>query len=175
MGVTRKELFSITGLRGSIGDPKVVTKSLLKYHEKGIRKNSDSSHICWQDIEIPIPFECSETQKVFEYIANTLSTETGRQIESSHPWTICNGPLEQTYPHSHVGNGCEWSCVYWAQVPENSGTLNFYPLGLEGPETSEEPTPGDFLVFPSNLLHGVRHNASSEKRVSMSFNMRYVS
>jgi len=175
MGVTRKDLYTITGVRGSVGDPNTVAESLLELHDKGLRAEEDPSHICWQDIKIPVPFECSEIEKVYQFIANSLSEETGQTIEASLPWTICNGPLEQIYPHSHIGNECEWSCVYWAQVPENSGVLNLYPLGLEGPEVSEQPTAGDFLIFPSTLLHGVRHNASSEKRVSMSFNMRYVS
>lgn len=134
--------------------------------------NDDPTHICWQDIRIPVPFECTEIDKVYNYIANTLAEKTGGTVAASHPWTIANGPLEQIYPHSHVGNGNEWSCVYWAQVPENSGMLSIYPLGLDGPEVLEEPTAGDFLIFPSFLLHGVRHNASPEKRVSMSFNMQ---
>ena len=172
MGVTRRDLFTIFGFRGSIGDPKVVTESLLRIHEEGNRMNNDPQDICWQDIEIAIPFECPEIEKVYKYIANTTAEQIGHKVGTSQPWSICNGPLEQTYPHSHIGNECEWSCVYWAQVPENSGMLSIHPLGLDGPEVLEKPTAGDFLIFPSFLLHGVRHNASSEKRVSMSFNMK---
>ena len=174
MGVKKHELFSIYGYRGSVGDPKKVTASLLEYRDRQIRMNDDPTNICWQDIEIPVPFECTEIEKVYKYIANTLADKIDRTVSASHPWTIINGPLEQIYPHSHLGNDCEWSCVYWAQVPEKSGMLSFYPLGFDGPEVLEEPTAGDFLIFPSFLLHGVRHNASSENRVSMSFNMRYV-
>ena len=176
MGVSlQKNLFSIFGYRGSVGDPKIVAKSLLKLHERGNRMNDDPTNICWQDIEIPAPFECPEIEKVYHYIANTLAEESGRDVAASLPWTIANGPLEQTYPHTHLGNEVQWSCVYWAQVPENSGMLSLYPLGFDGPEVLEEPTAGDFLIFPSFLLHGVRHNASTEKRVSMSFNMKWES
>jgi hypothetical protein len=170
--IERHSLFTIYGYRGSVGDPEVVTKSLLKCHEEGDlkRKTSDPNSVCWQDIEIPVPFECSEIKKVYDYICNRTAEQLGQNLGAGKPWTICNGPLEQTYPHTHSG-GCNWSTVYWAQVPENSGSLSLHPMGIEGPEIVVKPKEGDFLVFPSFLIHGVKHNASSEKRVSMSFNM----
>lgn len=93
-------------------------------------------------------------------------------------WSIQHGYLEQTYPHSHapgrdLRGAVPLAAVYWAAVPEGSGVLEFYPTGniLMGGNFIK-PVVGDFIIFPSGLLHGVRQNTNkTEKRVSVSFNM----
>ena len=170
--INRQDIFTIYGFEGSVGDPEIVTESLLKIHEKGNRISYDPGHISWQDVLIPTPFECPEIKKVFEYIGHATAEQLDCGITACDPWSISNGPLEQIFPHTHLGNDQEWACVYWAQVPENSGMLSIFPLGLGMKEIFVKPVAGNFLVFPSFLLHGVRHNASQGKRVSMSFNMK---
>ena len=77
-----------------------------------------------------------------------------------------------TYPHNHNEQQRGWAFVYWAQVPKNSGDFYYYPMGMPfGPEKTIKPKEGHFLMFPSWLLHGVRRNASNEKRISMSTNL----
>ena len=172
-------LYSIPYLRGTYpGDHELISDYLYKYNQnKDNRVNKDPSNIRWQDIEIPVDAP-DIINDIIKYInTSCLDYWKCNKIEYDKPWAIVNGPLEQTYPHRHGLLDNEWAVVYWAQAPENCGNLEIYPQGLDKRDTITrvfEPVAGDFLVFPGYLLHGVRHNASNQDRINLSYNIRAI-
>lgn len=174
------EIFKLAGLRGSVGDPKIIAEYLLKVHkEKRDRRTEDPTDVKWQDIELPNPIECPEVEKVLKFIMDEIANRESLRIELMWPWSILHNQNEQTYPHNHGAqyNECDGSynlaCVYWVQVPEGSGLLEMYPTGrIDEISIPIEPVAGEFMVFPGHIVHGVKHNTSTEPRISMSFNMK---
>ena len=175
--VEELELYSISYLRGTYhGDHERISEYLYDYNQnKNNRGNDDHSDIRWQDIYLPedVP---DIINNIIKHINESCLHHWGcNRITYDTPWVIVNGPLEQTYPHSHELGDNDWAVVYWAQAPKNSGNLEIYPQGISSTNYFTrvfEPVAGDFLVFPGYLLHGVRHNASDQNRINMSYNIR---
>ena len=169
-------VFSIDMFRGKCSaDPKKVTKYLLSKEVEENRVCKTSHNIMFQDHNLPTSNpDSSLLSSVMVDIVNKLSKAMDRRIKILRGWTIIHHYQYQTAPHTHMGNGIDLACVYWAQVPEGSGHLSCYPLGLPGPHTLVKATEGEFLVFPSDLVHGVTQNVSDEPRVSMSFNLQVL-
>jgi len=66
--------------------------------------------------------------------------------------------------HHHIPS--VWSFVYYVRVPYGSSGLIFPDL-----DYIVNPSEGDFVLFPSHLMHGVRSNLSKEARISISGNI----
>lgn len=177
--VEEHTLFHVPYLKGTYhGDHTLISDYLYEYNQnKDNRVNKDPSNIRWQDIELPVDTP-DIINNVIEYINTSCMNHWNcKEIQHDKPWVIVNGPLEQTYPHRHGLSDNEWAVVYWAQAPKNSGNLEIYPLDLTRSDTVTrvfEPIAGDFLVFPGYLLHGVRHNASNQNRINLSYNIKAV-
>ena len=89
--------------------------------------------------------------------------------------------------HRHQGQDVDFSGIYYLQVPKKSGNIYFesndpsremfnifYPY-IERHTDFErhiefEPKDNNFVIFPSNLNHGVEPNESNSKRISVAFN-----
>jgi hypothetical protein len=180
MDIVTENVFEIPSYRGTFTEDKDKLKRISDYLKKvscdvDNQKTTDPNHILYQDYSIPnsVTEECPIVVELVESICDTLVNKWGGQLEIvDEPWTIVNGPREQIYPHDHKKDPCDWAVVYWAKVPINSGDLEFWPYGVcDRAIKSVTPEEGDFLVFPGNLVHGVRHNGSNEDRISMSFNI----
>jgi hypothetical protein len=80
-------------------------------------------------------------------------------------WFNVNTPGEYTGWHAHV----RWPKVgvLYVQVP--AGDIEFRQGASYWTET---PKPGDLLVFPGELEHRVKPNASSSIRISVAFNFK---
>ena len=70
------------------------------------------------------------------------------------------------------------SGVFYVSVPDGSGAITFDdPRGLRPPfsrnRLEHSPTPGEMLLFPPWLVHGVESScaAKGSARVSLSFNL----
>ena len=170
-------LYSIPFLRGSYpGDHQSIADCLYEYNKnENNRYSKDPSNIRWQDVEVPIELP-NIISDIISYINTSCLEHWGcNEIKHDRPWTIVNGPLEQTYPHRHGCKDNDWAVVYWAQAPENCGNLELYPEGFDRGGLITRafvPVTGDFLVFPGRVLHGVRHNTSGQNRINMSYNIR---
>ena len=164
-------LYAVPGYRGTgILDPKDVTEYLKSLPK--VRRNENPTHIMFQDIIIPKDPIDPAIKPLMDDIISNIEKTFGVGIWLSDMWYINHGPYQQTYPHRHELEGNDWAVVYWAQTPQPCAPLEYYPLGIPGPNYTVEPKAGDYFVFPGTLLHGVRENASDDERISMSFNIK---
>ena len=103
-------------------------------------------------------------------------------------WSIINPSNAYNSRHNHPNNLL--SSAYYAKVPKNSGTINFYDprpaaaylnarprkINLINGETyTIVPKEGLLVLFPSYLQHDVEPNLSNEERVILSFNLNLIS
>ena len=99
-----------------------------------------------------------------------------------------NENLKNDYNQEHTHPGSSFSGVYYIEVPENSGNIYFKNDPKEFIELSSffKNTEYDshkeinnynnqFILFPSNLRHGVYPNCSDKPRISVSFNIKITS
>lgn len=82
-------------------------------------------------------------------------------------WFNCGEPGDEYRWHAHppyplVG-------VLYIQTPENSGGIEFR---RQGEYQIFQPTAGNFLLFPGNLVHRVLKNNSTDFRISAAFNFK---
>jgi uncharacterized protein (TIGR02466 family) len=102
-------------------------------------------------------------------------------------WANLNTPGTAHAMHSHPNNFL--SGVYYVRVPAGADTINFHDprpqtgvLRAPVTELSAENTdqvvvrvsPGTLLLFPAWLPHSVDANASTERRISVSFNLMFA-
>ena len=101
-----------------------------------------------------------------------------------------NENLKNNYnkPHSHLGQNVDFSGTYYLKAPKNSGNI-FFESNDPSREMFQtfksfiepsfdfqnhidfEPKDNDFVLFASNLRHGVMPNKTNEKRISVAFNL----
>ena len=180
MELIPENIFEVPSFRGTYsGDNDEILKILLEVgHNNNNRRSQDQSCIKFQDFELPEDkFEKgTPVYKLLSEIAENLRhTLSCSSVGWYSPWTIVNGPGYQVVPHHHNIGSADWACVYWSKFEENSGKLEFYPLGMtvgEYPIMTFTPKVGDYLIFPGWILHGVRQNCSDTERVSMSVNLK---
>ncbi len=171
--------------RGEV-DPTDIVNYIKSLPDNRLSENP--SNVKYQDKPMPHKLDGApenETVRALgQQIMRTVSTWTGSDVKiMGNMWSITHGYMEQTFPHDHsnrVSNKGvdEWACVYWAQVPEGSGSLELYPNGVYYGSITIDITPkaGDFFIFPGTLLHGVRHNVNkTEERISVSCNIESFS
>lgn len=172
-------LWGIPSFRGCTSvDNNQIIKELLSLDDSN-RRSKDPTDVKYQDISIPtdengpkLPGINSLVTDIIEQCAVYLQRQV---IVDEEIWSIRHGHNEQTFPHSHDTGPFDYAIVYWAQVPEGSGVLEFWPLGMNSEtqvDLKVEPKEGEFFMFPGWLLHGVRHNTNPyEERISMSLNL----
>jgi|TARA_B100000035_G_scaffold59260_1_gene47564 hypothetical protein len=73
----------------------------------------------------------------------------------------------KTLPHAH-GNSIKYVCAYYLNVPENSGRFKFF--NEDHWEYISVKT-GDFIIFPSTLIHSTEENISNEERIVLTTNI----
>ena len=81
-------------------------------------------------------------------------------------WVNINGKGHWNEWHTHEFR--RYGCVFYLQVPENSGDIVFRKDSIEYPLT---PYPGLMLMFPGYLEHKVMPNESDELRISIAANL----
>ena len=90
-------------------------------------------------------------------------------------WGNINYPNCQNKPHLHPGS--HLSGTYYVRHPADSGNLRLYnPNSYHDLEPFQRhleiyPSPGEFYVWRSDLLHDVGVNRSEEDRISIAFNL----
>ena len=120
------------------------------------------------------------TEKVNQF-ANFLRSDYYYEISSG--WY--NYSTKGSFQEGHIHPGNVFSCVYYASVPENSGSIMFYnqeqmvPLNNITECTSHNslthkffPKDRSLIIFRSFLEHMVSVNKSDSARISLSYNFR---
>jgi hypothetical protein len=175
-------LYAIPSYRGTLKDIDIeeLNQTLLAIaSDHSNRRNQSADHVQYQDHLIEVsengPADPLINEACSQIMDGFLELTQMPAMFHSDLWCVANGPGEQIFPHLHNSGDYEYAVVCWTQVPENSGDLVFFPkgLGLKSNETTSTVVPkaGDFFIFPGGVLHGVRHNASTEFRVSFSGNI----
>ena len=166
-------IFRIPGYRGIASvDPEEMAEFLLPHENENNRNEKDPTDVKYQDFQIDIDSPTNETFiQCVKDIIKAFTIASGYHIKVTSAWTIINHKDDQIFPHQHCLEDKDWACVYWARVPEGSGDLEFFPLGMPGESIRVTPKAGHFMIFPGDLLHGVRHNTSDGLRISMSLNL----
>ena len=165
-------IYKIPGFRGRCTvDPKKMAEYLISQATEENRETKDPQDIKFQDFELDPETGPQILKDALTDIVLQFGHTCGFRIKFLSAWTIVHKREHQTYPHNHIRDPYNFACVYWAQVPEGSGMLEMYPKSISDGSIDIKPVAGDFLIFPGDLLHGVRQNYSDELRVSMSCNL----
>ena len=127
-----------------------------------------------------------------QLISNDCGYHKGYSLRIGTMWSIINAPGSSNRAHIHPG--CCWSGVYYIQVPEGCGNIEFtdprtenlmhqprYVPNKHRPKScwtkvNVTPKPGKMLIFPSWLYHSVAPNLSEHEgregqRIIISFNL----
>ena len=109
------------------------------------------------------------------------------KIEVAGAWI--NENQKDNFNKVHIHPRCDFSLVYYSEVPENSGNLVLYNPVLSSImgglyECSNhsmfkevyviKPVPGYLIIFPSYLQHYVEPNKNIEPRLSTALNLRVI-
>ena len=115
------------------------------------------------------------------------------QLRKNHEWNVTglwfNINPKYSLNNLHTHCNCDFSAVYYIQVPKNSGNIifenpnavmlhqGFYQNEFNYNEfnsNSYEIQPQDnmLILFPSYLPHRVEQNLSDKDRISLSFNIK---
>jgi hypothetical protein len=84
-------------------------------------------------------------------------------------WININGKDHWNEWHTHEFK--RYACVFYLQVPEDSGDIVFRKDGVEHYLT---PYPGLMLLFPGILEHKVMPSKSDELRISIAANLEKI-
>jgi len=130
----------------------------------------------------------SEILPIMHKITLTYQIAYDYQIILLNLWFNVN--RKHNFNHPHVHNSCNFSGIYYLNVPKNSGVLRFnnpdkiiQSLSFyEGPFHNYNgsnnsqfvitPEEGLLVIFPSHLEHSVEPNQNDEPRVSIAFNIK---
>ena len=112
---------------------------------------------------------------------------TNASLDMGEFWLNINSTYAFHSDHNHPN--AHFSGVFYLQATAQSGKIIFRDprearsmhapdylerTNLNSDVVSIPPTPGNLLVFPAWLYHGVEQNLSDEERISLSFNFEVV-
>ena len=185
--MARTIIFSNSYLSEINGNKELNQKILdcLAMHKKASKGNQLSNVGGYQtkpinDEEIVKPILTNAVNLITKH----LKMKGQRKMSLHNLWINENGYKDFNTVHTHAG--ANFSGVYYAKVPQNSGALVFQNSDssisfLENhlhfhntdnfTEFKVDPKENMMIVFQSNMLHYVRPNMSNENRVSVAFNI----
>jgi|TARA_R100000149_G_scaffold52756_1_gene22651 uncharacterized protein (TIGR02466 family) len=126
-------------------------------------------------------------EKILEWVATVLKKEyifkKEFEIQLLNLWINQNKKYSYNDPHTHPES--DLSGVYYLDVPKNSGDIYFKDFKKEFSSLNNffihrdfmsyksiKNYKNQFLLFPSNFIHGVDINMTESPRVSVAFNIR---
>jgi len=117
-------------------------------------------------------------------LSKQIGLKEGYQVDLNGLWINENGIGHSNIPHTHPR--CNFSGVYYSEVPANSGKLcilnplteavmeqghRFSSSSVYDGEHHFTPCKGYLVIFPAWLWHYVQENRGNDKRVSVAFNL----
>lgn len=121
-------------------------------------------------VRIPMRFARDLGMKILGIRSIILFDPPNPSINPFPPFWFNIATSEQfTGLHDHASDAA-LSAVSYLQADLNSGNLYF---AVDNEEDIEiVPRVGDIVLFPPHLRHGVRPNLSTNKRISLAFNLQ---
>lgn len=102
-----------------------------------------------------------------------------KKVLINNMWAMISSKYSSNAYHMHPG--CDFSGVFYLQVPNNSGGIEFHHpsdaaafFGVGNCVETAAIKAGDLLLFPPWLRHAVQPNNSDEDRIAISFNVDLV-
>lgn len=194
-----EKLFSTPLFRFKLPDPAVFNAALLtegkrmRAENEGVLKSNyggwhssgnlfDEDAPCFDDLRRHAETAVEEaTRKV------SPKLDLGTLKLKLFGWMNANPPGGFNAPHTHPG--AHWSGVYYVSQPEveegSSGKIEFLNPRTDLPnwrildapafqaKKSIRPEPGEFILFPSYLVHWVYPNETKDERVTIAFNATF--
>lgn len=148
-------------------------KFVLKYHLESDQNSFVRPHIISKVFDTG--FNCVDYLDTYEEFMlkyeknpnyyNTTITENLFLIDDS--WINVHWKSGKTLPHTH-GDSIKYVCTYYLSAKRNSGR---FPFKYKNEWESISVKTGDFLIFPSKLLHSTEENNSDEQRITITTNI----
>ena len=136
-------IYRIPGYRGVCKvDPVLMTEYLVSQAINENRVTDDPTDVKYQDFDLDVTNGPEILKEAIEDIMLQFGFSCGYKVGLKNAWTIVHEREHQTYPHDHVADDYNYACVYWAQTPEGSGDLEFYPRGMPGLPVVVKPKAG---------------------------------
>ena len=191
-----------TGVQSSHLNDKVLNKKLIEFAvlQKTKNKARSISNVGGFQSEMYNPN--TETNPIIQTFIKAVTPHLERYVERyeikqpytvspANAWINVNGKGDYNLQHSHAGgiNACDFSGVYYAQVPQDSGDLvlvnpdslalqqktYYYENNKYNPFNSSKytivPKPMDLILFSSHIHHHVLPSQNSKQfRISYAFN-----
>ena len=188
MEIQKHQLFATEIYTTNFESSEDVNKVILEQFDASIEHHTVSHHnsIRYENTYVPIQHVPAVQAILTSAIAVTsVFTKQQFQIDENNWWfnNMTGGDITDAHGHSP---GPVWSGVYYAKVPAGSGKLyftynrmhikepNFYKyIGHNFQDVEITPVEGMMIIFPTWLDHRVGMQQTNEKRISISFNMRY--
>lgn len=117
-------------------------------------------------------------KKYKETFLSSVKSSISKVMELNHckEWEIHNFWFQQYHKNDqhdwHTHGKCQWSMVYFVELPEKSLSTEFFDL-----ETSEIVKPdvqeGDIIIFDSRIPHRSPKNDKNSRKTIISANMSF--
>lgn len=187
----------VAGAEALNADLLCLIRDARKADAKGLQKSNFRALGSWHskgDLHLQEPFAplSRRIAHAAQTVSDTLDYDPAFRLKIDAMWSIINPP--GSFNRAHIHPGALWSGVYYVQVPENSGDIEFTdprtenimneahyrPDAKRSPEcwtkANYTPQPGRLLLFPSFLYHSVAPNLSTDPdgasdRIIVSFNL----
>tara|TARA_Y100000592_G_C5407182_1_gene286258 strand:- start:58 stop:624 length:567 start_codon:yes stop_codon:yes gene_type:complete len=118
--------------------------------------------------------------KNFTFISDIINTfcqqiMNTKLIEVKEIWANINPINTYNDIHNHIGpgytsNSREWSGIYYIQYKKGNGEIQFRDYNDLNNVAMYTPLEQDVLIFPANIIHGVKINKLNSDRISIAFN-----
>ena len=138
------------------------------------------------------PKDFKETNQFIHLQINNINNFLQQySIIKNYDWNVkgiwFNINPKYSFNNLHTHSDCDFSAVYYLQVPKNSGSIVFenpnsvmlnhkffqYPFNYNEINSNSykvEPQEDMLILFPSYLPHRVQQNLSDKDRICLSFN-----
>jgi len=154
----------------SIKKYKDLNTKLLKIIESNTAYiKTDKGEDVYTDFNKPIMdyrkefiFEIEPTLQTF------LKTNYHNQINVNKVWF--QSYTTNQYHNWHTHQGCQFSAVYYIELPNNKITTEFYDVFKKKSYTPKDIKEGDLIIFNSGTLHRSPINGSNQRKTVISFN-----
>lgn len=130
-----------------------------------------------------------EIEERLEHLKEVFKFKNTKRLAVESMWININPPFSYNNFHTHTNSYV--SGVFYVDVPENSGNIEFkHPAILQPLFVTEDifeeynaynsskwiisPEQNQLIMFPGWLEHGVSQNLSEHDRISIAFNTEFI-
>jgi len=106
--------------------------------------------------------------EIWPTLQTFLKTNYHKKINVGNAWF--QSYKNNQYHSWHTHQGCQFSAVYYIELPNNKITTEFYDIFKKKSYIPKDIKEGDLLIFNSSTLHRSPENNSNQRKTVISFN-----